>query len=88
MREFHDFNPNLLKYHYDTMTLEKQVERENILAQDSWICQACDVEEKFDHKFQLVSHWYKYHSNPNVTYEVCQWCSELFTSSECSTLVS
>ena len=86
-RECHDFNPNLLKYHYEKITLDNQIDRDVILAQDGWACQACEGREKFDHKFQLVSHWHKHHSNPDVTYEVCQWCSELFSSPECSTLV-
>ena len=86
-RECHDFNPNLLKYHYEKITLDNQIDRDVILAQDGWACQACEGGEKFDHKFQLVSHWHKHHSNPDVTYEVCQWCSELFSSPECSTLV-
>ena len=44
------------------------------------MCQVCDTEEKFDFKFQLATHWIENHSNPEVTYEVCQWCSELFVS--------
>ena len=86
-REFHGHKSNFLKYHYEKMTYEKQIERDNCLAKDNWMCQVCEYGEKFDHKFQLVSHWFKNHSNSEVTYEVCQWCSELFTSPECSTLV-
>ena len=69
------------------MTFEKQIERDNDLAKYGWTCHLCDNSELFEHKFQLVSHWYKTHSNPDLTYEVCQWCSELFTSAESSTMV-
>ena len=80
--EFHDFNSDYLKDHYETITMEKQIERDNMLSNDCFICHICDDHsEKFEHKFQLTNHWYKEHSNPEVTYDVCQWCSELFTSS-------
>ena len=51
-----------------------------------WHCSLCQESSEsldkisFEHKFQLVSHWYETHSDNNVTYEVCQWCMELFTS--------
>ena len=86
-QEIHEFNSNLLKYHYENLTFEGQMERDSYLAKDGWSCHICENKEKFDHKFQLVSHWYKHHSNRDVTYEVCQYCSELFTSPECSTVV-
>jgi hypothetical protein len=47
-----------------------------------WKCEVCQNGVKFDHKFQLVSHWYENHSNKNVTYEACQLCMDLFTSPE------
>jgi hypothetical protein len=86
-QEIHEFNSNLLKYHYENLTFEGQMERDSNLAKDGWACHICENKEKFDHKFQLVSHWFKHHSNRDVTYEVCQYCSELFTSPECSTVV-
>ena len=46
------------------------------------------VLEKFEHKFQLVNHWHKQHSNQEIMYEVCQWCSELFTSPDSCKTVS
>ena len=86
-REVHDFNSHLLWYHYDALTLEEHKERDSNLVKNSWSCQVCESGEKYDFKFQLASHWIENHSNPEVTYEVCQWCSELFSSPECSTLV-
>ena len=48
-----------------------------------WKCEVCQNGVKFDHKFQLVSHWYENHSNrENITYEACQLCMDLFTSPE------
>ena len=86
-REHHGFNIDASKHHYDKITLEHQVERDSNMAKYGWTCEVCQNGEKFDHKFQLVSHWHKQHSNPDITYEVCQWCSELFTSPESSAAV-
>jgi hypothetical protein len=86
-RENHGFNIDASKHHYDKITLEHQVERDSNMAKYGWTCELCQNGEKFDHKFQLVSHWHKKHSNPDITYEVCQWCSELFTSPESSAAV-
>ena len=48
-----------------------------------WKCEVCQNGVKFDHKFQLVSHWYEHHSNrENIIYEACQLCMDLFTSPE------
>ena len=56
------------------------LERDMFLSVNGWSCVLCQNREKFQHKFQLVSHWYENHSNVNVTYEACQWCMELFSS--------
>ena len=79
-REVHDFNSHLLWYHYDALTLEEHKERDSNLVKNSWSCQVCESGEKYDFKFQLASHWIENHSNPEVTYEVCQWCSEIFVN--------
>ena len=79
-REVHDFNSHLLWYHYDALTLEEHKERDSNLVKNSWTCQICESGEKYDFKFQLASHWIENHSNPEVTYEVCQWCSEIFVN--------
>lgn len=56
-------------------SLEK-IERDFILAQEGWKCGLDEV--TFDHKFQLVNHWYLEHAKPGQIYEACQWCLELF----------
>ena len=51
-----------------------------------WNCCICqDSPESlgkvsFEHKFQLVTHWFENHSDNSITYEVCQWCLEVFSS--------
>ena len=91
-REYHNFDSNVdintSKYHYEKMTIENQIERDTNLAKDNWTCHACEYGEKFEHKFQLVNHWHKQHSNQEIMYEVCQWCSELFTSPDSCKTVS
>ena len=47
----------------------------------------CETGETFEHKFQLVTHWYEAHSVKDVTYETCQWCAELFVSTDSSAKV-
>ena len=79
-REIHDFNSHLLWYHYDALTLEEHKQRDANLVKNSWSCQVCESGEKYYFKFQLASHWIENHSNPEVTYEVCQWCSEIFVN--------
>ena len=61
----------------------KNLETDLISAQTSgnFNCSLCETKIGFEHKFQLVTHWYENHSDVNVTYEVCQWCMELFISS-------
>ena len=61
----------------------KSLETDLISAQTSgnFNCSLCETKISFEHKFQLVTHWYENHSDVNVTYEVCQWCMELFISS-------
>ena len=61
----------------------KSLESDLISAQTSgnFNCSLCETKISFEHKFQLVTHWYENHSDVNVTYEVCQWCMELFISS-------
>ena len=61
----------------------KSLETDILSAQTSgnFNCSLCETKISFEHKFQLVTHWYENHSDINVTYEVCQWCMELFISS-------
>ena len=61
----------------------KSLESDLLSAQTSgnFNCSLCETKISFEHKFQLVTHWYENHSDINVTYEVCQWCMELFISS-------
>ena len=46
----------------------------------NWSCSLCQNEVKFDHKFQLVTHWHETHAHKDAIFEVCQWCMELFFS--------
>ena len=60
-------------------------ESNNELSQNKrtfWKCEICRNGVNFEYKFQFVSHWYENHSNKNITYETCQLCMDLFTSSE------
>ena len=60
---------------------ESTFDRDLLLFQDGyWICPLCQNQDRFEHKCQLVSHWFENHSNAELTYEACQWCMELFTS--------
>jgi hypothetical protein len=61
----------------------KSLESDVLSAQTSgnFNCSLCETKKSFEHKFQLVTHWHENHSDVNVTYEVCQWCMKLFTSS-------
>ena len=60
---------------------ETTFDRDLLLFQDGyWVCPLCQNQDKFEHKCQLVSHWFENHSNAELIYEACQWCMELFTS--------
>ena len=61
----------------EALSSEELLKRDNLFQKSGWICNRCPSEEKFKHKFQFVSHWHKHHSR-GLTYEVCQWCCELF----------
>lgn len=61
--------------------------RENKLSESGWTCQICNNRKEFKHKFELVTHWLHSHSIQYVIYEACQWCSELFISTESSAKV-
>ena len=71
----------------ETLSLEELLKRDNLFQKSGWICNRCPSEEKFEHKFQFVSHWHKHHSR-GLTYEVCQWCCELFDRPSTSQNVS
>ena len=77
-----------LRHKYDVITVDDFIQREINLAKDGWICYMCENWGKFEHKFQLVTHWHENHSIKDFTYEACQWCSELFASPECSAEVN
>ena len=72
---------------YEVIRTDAFIQQEKNLAKDGWICRMCENVEKFEHKFQLLTHWHENHSNPEVTYEACQWCSELFISPDISAKV-
>ena len=57
------------------------------MAKNGWICEICENGEKFEHKFQLVEHWHQNHSIADTIYESCQWCFEVFVSTESSAKV-
>ena len=81
------FNSKARSYYDELMTPTDFIEKEKNLAKYGWTCQMCCNGETFEHKFQLVSHWLKNHSINDVIYEVCQWCSEVFLSTESSAKV-
>ena len=58
------------------------LKRDKFLHENGLRCPLCSNSEKFEHKFQLVSHWFENHSNKSATYEICQWCMEIFTSTK------
>ena len=62
---------------FSALSSQEILQRDLIFQKSGWICKKCPSEEKFEQKFQFVSHWHKKHSR-GVTYEVCQWCCELF----------
>ena len=53
--------------------------REMIFQKNGWACQICEPEVKFEHKFQMITHWHENHSSGGL-YEPCQWCCEVFQS--------
>ena len=61
--------------------------REKKLSDSGWTCQICNNGKEFKHKFELVTHWLHSHSIQYVIYEACQWCSELFISTDSSAKV-
>ena len=69
------------------MSMKDLIKKEENLAKYRWSCQMCETGETFEHKFQLVTHWYEAHSVKDVTYETCQWCAELFVSTDSSAKV-
>ena len=75
---------------YSLFSAKEIVERDIILANDGWTCHLCPSENlKFDHKFQLVTHWHENHTDKEMyTYEMCQWCMEVFDSPTNSMKVS
>lgn len=62
---------------FSALSSHEILQRDLIFQKSGWICKKCPSEEKFEQKFQFVSHWHKNHSR-GITYEVCQWCCELF----------
>ena len=71
----------------EALSSEELLKRDTLFQKSGWICNRCPSEEKFEHKFQFVSHWHKHHSR-GLTYEVCQWCCELFDCPSTSQNVS
>ena len=61
--------------------------REKKLSESCWTCRICNDGKEFKHKFELVTHWLHSHSIQYVIYEACQWCSELFISTDSSAKV-
>ena len=53
--------------------------REMIFQKNGWACKICEPEIKFEHKFQMITHWHEKHSSGGL-YEPCQWCCEVFQS--------
>ena len=80
-----DPNPNRFQDRIDWSNLvpsgKEIFERDQMFHQNGgWSCGQCTYStdrNKFEHKFQMVTHWLENHSN-NLTYEVCQYCCELF----------
>lgn len=71
----------------EALSTEELLKRDNLFQKIGWICNRCPSEDKFEHKFQFISHWHKHHSR-GLTYEVCQWCCELFDNPSASQNVS
>ena len=63
------------------LTAKDIFDKEIYFHKNGWSCSHCDSPEKFEHKFQMVTHWQENHSQ-GVTYDVCQWCNELFIQSD------
>ena len=59
---------------------EAIIKRDIALANGNWTCYTCHSNPNFQHKFQLVTHWYEQHKKENHPYEICQWCIEVFDS--------
>ena len=74
--EFHENAASFVRF--GAATAKEIIERDVILASNGWKCYLCSEETKFEHKFQLVSHWHEKHSQAKHTYEMCQWCMEVF----------
>ena len=53
--------------------------RQMIFQKNGWKCKTCEPEVKFEHKFQMITHWHEKHSSGGL-YEPCQWCCEVFQS--------
>ena len=53
--------------------------RQMIFQKNGWACKICEPEVKFEHKFQMITHWHENHSSGGL-YEPCQWCCEVFQS--------
>ena len=72
-----DHNTKVSTSSFSALSSQEILQRDLIFQKSGWICKKCPSEEKFEQKFQFVSHWHKNHSR-GITYEVCQWCCELF----------
>ena len=51
--------------------------RQMIFQKNGWKCKTCEPEVKFEHKFQMITHWHEKHSS-GLLLEPCQWCCEVF----------
>ena len=90
--EIHGFQTLLpiskLRSRYDEMMTPKDfIEKERKLSETGWTCQICGTGETFHFKFELVRHWLQNHAIKDHIYEACQWCSEVFISTESSAKV-
>ena len=82
-----ELRAHMMSEHYEevdsnNLTLrnrEMVLDRDAKLAETGYTCFYCtDDDVKFEHKFELLTHWQDKHSIHNHKYEACQWCMEFF----------
>ena len=64
------------------LTSQEIVGKDARLAENNWQCRICENGEMFSFKSQLISHWHEHHAKENYTYDACQWCLEIFDTTE------
>ena len=72
------------KYATFPLTLEEIVTKDAKMSEMFWPCLICNDKEHYFSKSQLIAHWIQKHAQDNFVYDACQWCLELFDSSESS----